>query len=327
MVAALRSLRVRFALLTFVAIYLPVAVLFLVVQAQDASVEIDGDVRIESVDITTGPSTEVLVTTLALLPVAALFAWWLSGLAIRPITAAIAVQRRLVEEASHELRTPLAVLTNNAEVLLSHPDPDLATFREGIERSGTAAVRMSETIDALLVDARGRARTIDRAPTDLVGLCRGVVEHLGGDADAADMTLIVEADGPVSAAVDQASVGRAVTNLVHNAINHSGGSTVVVRVTGPSRRPGRVRPGTGGRGDSTGPVAGDVVISVIDDGGGIPVEEHDRIFERFWTGDRDGTGLGLSIARQIAQAHGGSLTVETPVADGRGTRFSLHLRP
>lgn len=79
-------------------------------------------------------------------------------------------QRQLVEETSHELRTPLAVLTTNAEVILAHPLLTVAMYREGMERTRSAALRMQSTIDALLADARGRGRTIDRRSADLAAI-------------------------------------------------------------------------------------------------------------------------------------------------------------
>ena len=85
-------------------------------------------------------------------------------------------QRRLIEEASHELRTPLTVLKANAEVMLAHPEPTVDVYREGLERSQVAATRLQTALDELLVDARGRARTIDRRPADLAAIARNVVD-------------------------------------------------------------------------------------------------------------------------------------------------------
>ena len=90
------------------------------------------------------------------------------------------VQRRLIEETSHELRTPLAVLITGADVLLRHPEPDLDLYREGLERSRNAAERLRDAVGELLVDARGRARVIDRRPTDVSALVREVFEEVGG---------------------------------------------------------------------------------------------------------------------------------------------------
>jgi signal transduction histidine kinase len=68
------------------------------------------------------------------------------------------------------------------------------------------------------------------------------------------------------------------------------------------------------------------VISVTDHGAGIPEPEQDKVFDRFWRGGTaPGTGLGLLIARQIAEAHGGDLTLTSPGPAGDGCRFRLRL--
>jgi signal transduction histidine kinase len=350
---ASRSLRVRLAVLGFVAIYVPVLVLLGV------------SLVTEDTEVTTGaPATEVeeladerspwtTWTAIALAPAGAGLAWWLAGRAVRPIERVRSVaeeieatdlgrrigldrgptelvslaasfdamldrlqhasdaQRLLVEEASHELRTPLAVLTTNAEVLLRHPDPSPDDYREGIERSRVAAERLQATVEELLVDARGRARTIDRRPTDLVGVVADVVA--GVEVLAAERGVHVALDAPdeLVAAVDEATVRRAVANLVDNAMAHAPeGSTVEVEVRGHD----------GG---------GAAAVVVTDHGAGIPAPDQDRIFERFWQGRADGSGagsgLGLPIARQVALAHGGSLTVESPGVAGDGATFRLQL--
>ncbi|MEU5870413.1 ATP-binding protein [Glycomyces sp. NPDC047369] len=206
------------------------------------------------------------------------------------------VQRRLIEEASHELRTPLAVLITGADVVLAHPEPDLDLYREGLERSRNAAQRLRDVVGELLVDARGRARVIDRRPVDLAALAREV---------AAEFARPVEVTGAATAeaAVDGPSVRRAVANLVGNAAKHAPEGTVV-----------RIEV-------EAGPDA--VSLTVADEGPGIPDADRERVFERFWRGGRaPGTGLGLPIARQIAQAHGGDVAL---LDGGRGCRFRLTL--
>ncbi|TQM35735.1 sensor histidine kinase [Pseudonocardia cypriaca] len=213
-------------------------------------------------------------------------------------------QRRLIEEISHELRRPLAVLMTNADVLLAHPDPTIAAYRQGLERSRAAATRLKATINELLIDARGRARTIDRRPTDLMAIVRSVRD------EAAAGGILLSVTGPASApcAVDGTSIRRAVSNLVENAIRHApDGSAVEVEV------------------DVTGHEA---VVTVTDHGDGIRGDDLGHVFERFWRGrpDRPGTGLGLPIARHIALAHGGDLTVTSPGPAGDGCVFRLTLR-
>jgi signal transduction histidine kinase len=114
----------------------------------------------------------------------------------------------------------------------------------------------------------------------------------------------------VTSALDEPTVRRAVSNLVDNAIRYApSGSAVEVDVAVTDA-------GTEAR------------VSVTDHGPGIPPDEQDRIFDRFWRGgdDHDGTGLGLPIAHQVARAHGGTLTVTSPGPTGDGTVFTLTLR-
>ncbi|GAB4005977.1 hypothetical protein GCM10029992_55370 [Glycomyces albus] len=243
---------------------------------------------------------------IALAPEAAALAWWWSGRAVRPFervrkaaerieasdlslriglergtaeAVALAaafdnmldrleqsakVQRQLIEEASHEMRTPLSVLVTGSEVLLDHPEPDLGLYREGLERTRNAAERMRSTIDELLVDARGRARTVDRRPADLVALARAAIEDLSSLAESKSVELRLRETGPVECAVDEPTVRRAIANLVDNAIKHAPEeSRVEIAVeTGPA----------------------DAVITVTDQGPGIPAEHQPRIFDRYWQG-------------------------------------------
>lgn len=213
------------------------------------------------------------------------------------------VQRRLIEETSHELRTPLAVLITGADVVLRHPEPDLDLYREGLERSRNAAERLRDAVGELLVDARGRARAIDRRATDLTALVREVFAETRAFAASRAVRLELGGAPSAEAPVDGPSVHRAVANLVHNAVKHApAGSAVAVAVER---------------------TAAGVTVTVTDEGPGIPAAERDHVFERFWRGDRaPGTGLGLPIARQIAEAHGGEIAL---LESARGCRFRLTL--
>jgi signal transduction histidine kinase len=220
---------------------------------------------------------------------------------------AASAQRRLIEEISHDLRTPLAVLATNAEVLLAHPQPSVEVYRDGLERSRGAALRLQATIEELLVDARGRARTLDRRPTDLAALVRAVVDDAAVLARAGGATLTCSGPATASCRLDEVTVRRAVANLVDNAIRHAPGASVAVDVH----------------------VSDDEAsVVVTDDGPGVARDRQERIFERFWSEDPEdaGAGLGLPIAKQIALAHGGDLTVRSPAINGTGAAFTLRLR-
>ncbi|GLW11983.1 hypothetical protein Misp01_71110 [Microtetraspora sp. NBRC 13810] len=217
-------------------------------------------------------------------------------------------QRRLIEETSHELRTPLSVLVANTDVLLAHPSPTVEVYRQGLARSKKAAERLQTTIDDLLVEARGRARTIDRRPADLVAIVRAVLDDARPPATAKAITLSLTAPPAATCPIDEPTVRRAVANLVDNAIRYApAGSAVEVAVT---------------------ETASEAAVTVTDHGPGIPLADQERVFQRFWRGrpDTPGTGLGLPIATQVATAHGGTLTVTSPGPTGDGCAFHLTLR-
>lgn len=346
MKTALASLRVRLALVGFVAIYAPALLVFGVGVATDVETDVGAGAMV-TINHTSRPLT---VTVLALGPVAFGLAWWWAGRAVRPIdrvrkvaedieatdlsrrigldrgpTELVALaasfdamlgrlddaaetQRRLIEEASHELRVPLAVLMSNAEVLLAHPQPTLEVYRAGLERTRTAAVRLQTTIEELLVDARGRARQMTRAPADVAALAHDVVAEAAVLAEANGIRLTAGVCPAAVCPVDEPTVRRAIANLVDNAVRYApAGSAVDVAVETTDD---------------------EVAVVVTDHGPGIPPDQQDRVFQRFWRGrgDTRGTGLGLPIANQVALAHGGELTLRSPGPAGDGCVFRLTLR-
>lgn len=217
-------------------------------------------------------------------------------------------QQQLIEQTSHELRTPLAVITTNADVVLAHPSPTPAVYREGIERSRAAAVRMQSTIEDLLVDARASARTAALAPVDLVAVARDAIEQARPLADVKRVTLTLNAPDAAICPVDEPSARRAIGNLLDNAVRYAPADSEVAAAID-------VDPG-------------EVAFSVADHGPGIPAEAHDRVFERYWRGrpDTQGSGLGLAIVRQVATAHGGGVDLVSPGPGGGGSVFRMTFR-
>jgi two-component system phosphate regulon sensor histidine kinase PhoR len=139
---------------------------------------------------------------------------------------------------------------------------------------------------------------------------RGAVQRLGTFADRQGVALRLEL--PEHGALphirgDEERLGQLLVNLLHNAVKFSASGTEVV-----------VRAVVDGS---------ELIVSVADQGSGIPKADLDRIFERFYKADKarvrgvGGTGLGLAIARHIAEGHGGRLWVESE--EGRGSTFSL----
>lgn len=219
-------------------------------------------------------------------------------------------QRDFIHEASHELRNPLAVIRTNVDVALADPDADTDDLRHLGEVVGRSAERMTTLVDDLLVYARQGSRPARDEFVDLAVL----VDDLAGDFRAAaearnlrllaehpDEEFVVRGDGP--------ALRRAGANLVANAVRLAPETTTVVVACG-------------GDGASR-------WISVADEGPGIDAVDQDRIFQRFWRGDRAAareegrSGLGLTIVRQIAEAHGGSVAVRS--AAGEGSTFTVVL--
>jgi heavy metal sensor kinase len=217
-------------------------------------------------------------------------------------------RRRLVADASHELRTPLAVMRVEIDVALDDAalDPDA---REVLESAREEVDRLRAIVDGLLVLARIDERELELRPerVDLLELGRTVAS--GVAPLAAERGVRIDVDGVSAPTVgDPERLGRALGNLVDNAVKASPAGAVVTV--------------TAVRGVQ------EVGVAVDDRGPGIPAHELERIFERFARLDgarrreHGGSGLGLAICREIAAAHGGSVTV---TSSPEGSRFLLSL--
>jgi heavy metal sensor kinase len=205
-------------------------------------------------------------------------------------------QRRLVADASHELRTPLAAM--RAEIDVSLLADDLEPAARGVLESAREEVdRMARTVDALLTLAIADDGDLDMrlGVVDLAALSEEVLERLRPIAAERGVTLELLGER-VGVLADASRLAEAVRNVVENAIAFSpGGGDVVVTIAGHGRT---------GR------------ITVADEGGGVPADLHERIFDRFFRADRSrarssgGSGLGLAITREIVGAHGGRVWVD-----------------
>ncbi len=217
-------------------------------------------------------------------------------------------QREFIHEASHELRNPLAVIRTNLDVVMSDPDADEDELRSVGEVVGRSAERMSRLVDDLLVYARHGTRTMRQEDFDLVELARDLTEEFSAPAEAAHLQLAIQLpEETLPVCGDNSAVRRAVANLLANAVRLAPiGSTITVSAD---------------RFDDWN------FIAVADEGPGIAPENHLRIFQRFWKGDRgvarqEGrSGLGLTIVRQIVESHGGRVDLASDV--GRGSTFVL----
>jgi two-component system sensor histidine kinase BaeS len=207
-------------------------------------------------------------------------------------------------DVSHELRTPLAVIQGNVEALIDGVYPADAEHLEPILEATRDLERLIEDLRTLSLTEANRL-VLHREPTDLATLLPDVVAGYRGQADQAGVQLIVSVAEAVPVLhVDPARIREVVANLLANALRHtpSGGSVdVAARLVGD-----------------------DVEVTVRDTGSGMEPAELDRIFERFYRSpDSPGSGLGLSIARDLVQAHGGTITPTSEPGKGTAIGFTL----
>ena len=212
------------------------------------------------------------------------------------LAEAYARQERFSADAAHELRTPVSIVISQAEVALRR-ERTPAEYRDALQHVLDAARRMQETVDSLLLIARGGAGelSVQGRRADLADVCRRMVPDLEALASPRGVAVAVETNGASVVAGDAALLSVLVRNVAVNALDHSPPQTTV-----------RI-------GVATTP--GDVVLRVRDEGPGIPATVRERVFDRFFRVDDSrsratgGSGLGLSIVRLIAQIHGGSARV------------------
>ncbi|OBI29817.1 HAMP domain-containing histidine kinase [Mycolicibacter terrae] len=202
--------------------------------------------------------------------------------------------RQFVADASHELRTPLTAIRGYTELAQRVPH-DSEAVSHALSRVQSETERMTHLVEDLLLLARlDSGRPLEHEPVDLSRLAVDAVSdaHVGGPDHQWQLDLPEE---PVTVPGDAARLHQVLTNLLTNARVHTGAGTVV-----------RTRLSVEGA---------EAVLTVTDDGPGIPEEFQPEIFERFVRGDtsrsRKGgsTGLGLAIASAVVRAHRGTIAV------------------
>jgi two-component system, OmpR family, sensor kinase len=293
-------------------------------------------------------------TGLAVLGLAALLAWWLATRALRPVDrmtrtarnigrssdlsqrlpapdradelgrlaqtfnemlerldTAFSTQRRFLADASHELRTPLTAIRTNAESLLRNGQGDPET-RESLAAIARESARMGRMVDDLLALARADAgQPLAHDPVALDTLVLEVFQQ--ERALAGEVKLEIGELTQVEVTGDRDRLKQLLLNLVDNGLRYTPPGGLVQVGVFRDREDG--------------------VLEVQDTGPGIPAEHLPHIFERFYRVDGQrsravgGTGLGLAICRWVAEAHRGTIEVESRIGEGTVFRVKLPMRP
>jgi len=288
-----------------------------------SAIEALGDHRIESIaqraheigwangEVSRGPGLQTLLLRAQRSPIEGI---WLVIEDVSELRRLQRIRAEFIDNLSHELRTPLTTVRLLTETLARDLDrTDLPPrIREGIEKIDVETGHLVQMVNELLDLSKIEQGSVPLhlSQVDMSGLVQASIERLHLFAERQGVTLAADVPSellPVRG--DEDRLGQLLINLLHNAVKFSApGDPITVR----ARRTGR-----------------EVIVSVEDHGPGIPRNELDRIFERFYKVDKarvagkGGTGLGLAIVRHIAESHGGRAWVESVEGDGSTFSFAI----
>ena len=223
------------------------------------------------------------------------------------------IRRDFVANVSHELKTPVTSIKGFVETLLDGAAVDPEQTQRFLEIILKHSNRLNAIIEDLLTLSRleegSEERKLSFERTPVKPTLESAIEFAMHKADQKNIKVELVCDDVITANINSPLIEQAVLNFVDNAIKYSqDNSNIVVSAT---------------EGEN------EILITVADQGCGIPKEHLERIFERFYVVDKGrsrklgGTGLGLSIVKHIAQVHGGHLEVKSTV--GKGSVFEIHL--
>lgn len=230
----------------------------------------------------------------------------MNGLLSR-LSAALAAQQRFIADAAHQLRTPVAALKMQAELATRQVrDGEAVTTLQHLHTAADHAARLVGQLLTLARAEPGSHRSVMRQPVALTSLARDITREWVPRALTRSIDLgFDDTSATATISADPFLIHEMLNNLIDNAVQYTpAGGRVTVRI----------RQQDGG-----------ATLEVEDDGPGIPVDEREKVFERFYRmpgGAPEGCGLGLAIVREIVQSHQATVNVQSG-AGGRGTRISV----
>jgi len=227
---------------------------------------------------------------------------------LQRLNRALEARRQFVADAAHELRSPLTAVQLQLQLVKrAGSGEERAAALERLERGVQRSTRL---VQQLLTLARQDPQEpeVDRASVDLDRLAHELIADFEPMAQHHRLTLALESQGPAHIRGDRESLRVMLSNLVDNAIRYTPRGGVIVRVQQKGN---------------------DVKLEVEDTGAGIPVDERERVFDRFYRvpghkAEEEGSGLGLAIVKRVAERHGGHVRLDSG-SGGSGLRVTVQL--
>lgn len=249
----------------------------------------------------------LFMINLFILVVGGLLSYYLARRSLKPIERAHEAQSRFTSDASHELRTPIAAMRLENEITLTDPKLNVKQAKQQLESNIEELDKLTGLTEGLLQLSRLENEGLPKTKTTSTVVIQDALAQSQVELDAKNQKIRWKKRNlPFSA--NQETITQAISVLIGNASKYSPDKSTIA-ITSSSNN-------------------NQLTISVKDRGIGIPIEEQQKIFDRFYRSDLSrtkndvqGYGIGLSIALKIAKLHGGNITVSSVV--NKGSTFSL----
>lgn len=256
--------------------------------------------------------TNLVITNVFILIGGGFACYYLARRTLQPIEEAHEAQNRFTADASHELRTPIAAMRSETEVTLMDPRLTLAQAKQQLHSNLEELDKLTLLSEGLLRLARFEHSDLPKQPVQLQSIMQAAIERVMPLAEAKHILIVGAGEIPLDlhATGDRASLAEVLVILLDNAIKYSPPKSEILVAARIDQR--------------------HILCTVTDQGIGIKASELPHIFERFYRADTarskqhvQGYGLGLAIAKNIIEAHGGTLTATS--MPGKGSTFTLRL--
>ena len=252
----------------------------------------------------------LIFTNILILVGAGILSYYLASRTLRPIEEANEAQRRFTADASHELRTPIAAMQSEIEVALMDPKLTLAQTKKLLRSNLEELAKLTALTTGLLKLAHNEDGALEMSAVDMQEVLKQAVDHVSASAEAKNIAITSHVAKDVALYADKDSIIDMFVTIIDNAVKYSPEKSEVTITAAADRK--------------------NALIHITDKGIGMKPSETEHIFERFYRADSarskeqgNGYGIGLSIAKQIVDAHDGTIAVQSK--PNKGSTFTITL--